>query len=44
MRQERIKKKVERPRERVLDLSPLSTREIFYPYPVRRDPRPQPSR
>ena len=41
MKRERIQKKIERPRERTLDLPPLSPREVFYPYPIRREPRLQ---
>jgi hypothetical protein len=41
MKRERIQRKVERPRERSLDLPPLSPREVFYPYPIRREPTPQ---
>ena len=44
MKRERIQKRTERPRERTLDLPPLSSREVFYPYPIRREPRPQRSR
>ena len=39
MKRERIEKKVVRPREKDLDIPPLSTREVFYPYPIRRDER-----
>jgi hypothetical protein len=45
MKRDRVqKKKVERARDRTLDLPPLSTVETFYPYPIRRAPRPQRSR
>ena len=41
MKRERIQKKIERPKERTLDLPPLSPREVFYPHPIRREPGPQ---
>ena len=41
MKRERIQKKIMRSRERTLDLPPLSSREVFYPYPIRREPGPQ---
>jgi hypothetical protein len=44
MKRERIEKKVERPRDRSFELPPLSVREVFYPYPIRREPRPPRSR
>jgi hypothetical protein len=44
MKRERVQRKVVRPRERVLDAPPLSTREVFYPYPIRREPRSHRSR
>jgi hypothetical protein len=44
MRRERIQKKIERPKERTLDLPPLSPREVFYPHPIRREPGPKRSR
>ena len=44
MKRERVQKKVERPRDRVLELPPLSVREVFFPYPIRREPRPRRSR
>ena len=40
MKRERIQKKVVRPREKSLDLPPFGVREIFYPYPIRREPPP----
>ena len=44
MKRERIQKKVERERDRTSVLPPLTTRETFSPYPVRRTPRPQRTR
>ena len=44
MKRERVQKKVDRAKGRILSLPPLSTREIFFPYPIRREPRPQRSR
>ena len=44
MKRERIQKKPERPRDRALESPPLSVREVFYPYPIRREPRPRRSR
>ena len=44
MKRERIQKKVERPRDRNLELPPLSARDVFYPYPIRREPPPPRSR
>ena len=44
MKRERLQKKVDRKRDRTLDLPPLSTPETFYPYPIRRAPRPQRTR
>ena len=44
MKRERVQKKVDRAKDRTLDVPPLSTRETFYPYPIRRAPRPQRSR
>ena len=44
MKRERIQRRAERPRDRVSDLPPLSVREIFYPDPIRREPRPPRSR
>ena len=41
MKRERVTRKAERSRERDLVLPPLSVREVFYPYPIRRDTRPQ---
>ena len=38
MKRERIQRKAVRPRDKVLELPPLSTREVFYPYPIRREP------
>ena len=38
MKRERIQRKAVRPRERDLEAPPLSTREVFYPYPIRREP------
>jgi hypothetical protein len=43
MKRERIEKKV-RPREQPLEPAPLSTREVFFPYPIRREPRSHQSR
>ena len=39
MKRERIQKKDHRPRDRQVDLPPLSTREVFFPYPIRRETR-----
>ena len=44
MKRERIQRKVERPRDRALELPPLSLREVFFPFPIRRDTRPARSR
>jgi len=38
MKRERIQRKAVRPRERALESPPLSTREVFFPYPIRREP------
>ena len=44
MKRERIQKRAERPRDRTVEIPPLSVREVFFPYPIRREPRPQSSR
>jgi len=44
MKRERVRKKPERAKDRTLDLPPLSARDTFYPYPIRRAPRPQRTR
>jgi hypothetical protein len=44
MKRERIQKKVDRERDRAVALLPLTTRETFYPYPIRRTLRPQRTR
>jgi hypothetical protein len=44
MKRERIKKKGDRSRDHHLELPPLSAREIFYPYPIRREPPSERSR
>ena len=41
MKRERIQRKAVRPRDKVLDLPPLSTREVFFPYPIRRASEPR---
>ena len=41
MKRERIQKKTVRPRERAPEGRPLSAREVFYPYPIRREPEPR---
>ena len=38
MKRERLQKRVERPRDRAVELPPLSARDVFFPYPIRRDP------
>jgi hypothetical protein len=44
MKRERIQRKAERSRDKVLETPPLSAREVFYPYPIRREPPSQSSR
>jgi hypothetical protein len=40
MKRERIQKKTVRPREQAPEVPPLSAREVFYPYPIRRESEP----
>jgi len=38
MKRERIQRKAVRPRERAVESRAVSTREVFFPYPIRREP------
>ncbi len=40
MKQERVQRKAVRPRDRSPEVLPLSVREIFYPYPIRKTSEP----
>ena len=44
MKRERIQKKTVRSRDRASEVPPLSLREIFFPYPIRREPEPSSQR